>query len=668
MKYLAILWIASLIFEINGKDIPGCLSTNDFVLISEGNPKTITNNFCFCNPNDSQHINIVCLFGSNSEHLQKSMVAVVNANETVETISIRNVNASEFVFPSNYFSQSAPNLIEFEMSNCRGNVGNLDNAFDGLSKLESIFIENCNIEKIPPSISNITGLKALSLSENKISKITAKEFGENSKTLEYLNVAGNFISEMEIGVLSNLVKLETLKIGQHNHASNSLMTEISNIKNLKALDLSAIDGLTNIAPTFFDNLKNIEELSFAGCSFKTINETTFQHLTSLKILDLRVNLIENISVDAFASLRNLTHLSLAGNYLKAINSALLENLNSLKVLDLSYNELTSISPFNFNGTKNSLKELNLAENRALKDIDDKSFDNLIMLQKLNISATGISSINKELLKTLPSLQEFDGSDCLITSIHEEAFAEQEFSLTKLNLNGNKLTKFSGGLVEKLEALTDLDLSENSWLCSEDIKSLKQAIDIKYKNAAKFKKDFFLKQSNNTVCNRPWKFNNISIMEIDEKELSKYVESQDITTIAPSTTTTTENPADTTKGFNLEDVTFMAGSSSDELTRNITTLEADENRPLYDINAVKKDNSEKESFSSWLGIGIVIFAVITIIILIVFVVKKVKNDIKTKKIHPSVEFNKDGRISMSNKSLNIASLQKEDSKIDMRDDL
>uniref|UniRef100_A0A0K0F661 Uncharacterized protein n=1 Tax=Strongyloides venezuelensis TaxID=75913 RepID=A0A0K0F661_STRVS len=615
--------------------IQGCLSTNEFVLINEGNPKSVTENFCFCNRNERELYDIVCLFGSNSNNLKQTIDAINSSNNTIETISIRNANVSDFTLSDGFLSNLTPQLMEFEMSNCRGRT-NLNEAFNNLQLLESIFIENCNLEKIPTSISKLNGLKALSLSDNKISNISKEDFSNNYMSLEYLNLAGNFISEMDKDTLSSLVRLETLKIGHHNHASKSLMDEISKMGNLKAIDFAAIDGLSTISDNFFSKLTNLEELSFAGCSLNSINKTTFKDLNNLRVLDLRVNLIENISVNAFKELHNLTHLSLAGNYLKSFNPDMWDGLDELKVLDLSFNELKMLNKSSFQRLSKTLKELNLAENKLLKKIDPHALSELVMLQKFNASSTAIKDIDDKLFEQLASLEVVDLSNCMLEEIDKNAFAQQEFSLKKLYLNGNKITKLAPSIIEKMEAIIEIDLSNNPWLCDKEIANIKRAIEKKYEVATKFKVEFFLKQSNNTLCNRPFKLEKQKIMELEVDKLENYDPSKDFTTLPPATTGI-EIIESTTEAFNIEDITILAGNSTDDLTKSLT--KDDDDKPMYNINAVSKDNQPTNSgLVPWQGLLIVIFAVATVIILGIIVVKKVRNDLKNQKIHPAVSPN------------------------------
>uniref|UniRef100_A0A0K0DWZ8 LRRCT domain-containing protein n=1 Tax=Strongyloides stercoralis TaxID=6248 RepID=A0A0K0DWZ8_STRER len=615
--------------------IQGCLSTNEFVLINEGNSKTVTENFCFCNRNERELYDIICLFGSNSNNLKQTIEAVNLSNSTVETISIRNANVSDFNLSDGMLSKLAPQLVEFEMSNCRGQT-DLNLAFNDLKVLDSIFIENCNLEKIPTSISKLSGLKSLSLSDNKISNISKEDFFNNYMSLEYLNLAGNFISEMNKNTLSSLIRLETLKIGHHNHASKSLMNEISKMENLKAIDFSAIDGLSTINDKFFSKLTNLEELSFAGCSLNSINKTTFKNLPNLRILDLRVNLIENISIDAFQELKNLTHLSLAGNYLKTFNPEMWSGLDKLKVLDLSFNELKILNKSSFQKLGKSLKELNLAENKLLKTIDSDSLSGLIMLQKFNGSSTGIKNIDNKLFSELASLENVDLSNCMIETINKEAFSQQDFSMKKLYLNGNKITKLDSSIIEKMEAITEIDLSNNPWLCDKEMGNIKKVIEKKYEVAMKFKVEFFLKQSNNTLCSRPFKLEKQKIMELEVDKLEDYDPSKDFTTLPPETTTQNADK-ETTKAFKLEDITVIVGNGTDELTRTI--IKDDEDKPIYNINSITKNTQTTNSgLVPWQGLLIVIFAVATVAILGIIVVKKVRNDLKNQKIHPTVSPN------------------------------
>ncbi|VDM95734.1 unnamed protein product, partial [Thelazia callipaeda] len=312
-------------------------------------------------------------------------------------------------------------------------------AFYGVEQtLEELSITDCKLEEFPrEAIHNLTNLKSLSLAHNKLtyleindlqslkksfsSSFVPKEllptlrfeeistciflsFNYSHLQLEALNLEGNFISSLEKGALSTLRNsLHILSYGSHNFVNDSIFEEISQLNELQVLDMNNADGITDIAPGTFLGLSKLEKLLLAGCSLTAIHNETFQGLTKLTELDLRINLLNKIACGSFISTPNLRRLSLAGNYLNESFPCWWNGMKNLKDLDLGWNELAVLENDIFVELGSTLAFLNLRHNKKLVKIADDAFNGLIYVSRLNMSAVSITQLNNT-LRHLSSLK------------------------------------------------------------------------------------------------------------------------------------------------------------------------------------------------------------------------------------------------------------------------
>ncbi|RCN53037.1 leucine Rich repeat-containing domain protein, partial [Ancylostoma caninum] len=100
--------------------------------------------------------------------------------------------------------------------------------------------------------------------------------------LSYLDLSGNFITQIESGSFEPLQKLDTLIFGEHNYINGSVLDAITTLKSLKTLDLSRADGIFEPPTELFDSLKELEVLKLSGCSLPSLEPGAFASLKNLK--------------------------------------------------------------------------------------------------------------------------------------------------------------------------------------------------------------------------------------------------------------------------------------------------------------------------------------------------------------------------------------------------
>ncbi|EJW88487.1 leucine Rich Repeat family protein [Wuchereria bancrofti] len=515
------------------------------------NADSYNGSFCFCNVRDSGHVHINCLYSSTLEQFKKALLAVSAAKKTVEQVTLSRVKFDAGVLPGKIFDNPYAPIQIISIDKCaeRTPLNIHDDSFHGLAEhLQELYITDCNLEQFPQkAIQNLTKLRVLSLAYNKLTNLVRTDF-QALQHVEILNLEGNFISSLENGTLSVLRNsLKKLSIGNHN-SLNDIFNEISQLKELEVLDMGRADGITNITDGTFGELNKLEKLLLPECSLTFIHKNTFQGLTKLTELDLRINLLNEVECGSFVWTPSLQRLSLAGNYLNESLACWWDGLEHLKELDLGWNEFSFLENNAFYKLGPTLNFLNLRHNKrlmhankqvSLNQIDENAFNGLSNLRRLNMSETSITEFNK-ILKHLPSLKELDLSNGKLQQIDESDLEAQNGRLEELILRNNQLTTLPRSVLENMKNLRLLDLSNNKWLCDENMEAVVEEIELKYKEAVLLDQDFILLHANETNCNRPNSLQGQAIMNVIKDSFKMYNSSDDAIYSTISTMSTVDN--------------------------------------------------------------------------------------------------------------------------------
>ncbi|VDM19074.1 unnamed protein product [Wuchereria bancrofti] len=498
------------------------------------NADSYNGSFCFCNVRDSGHVHINCLYSSTLEQFKKALLAVSAAKKTVEQVTLSRVKFDAGVLPGKIFDNPYAPIQIISIDKCaeRTPLNIHDDSFHGLAEhLQELYITDCNLEQFPQkAIQNLTKLRVLSLAYNKLTNLVRTDF-QALQHVEILNLEGNFISSLENGTLSVLRNsLKKLSIGNHN-SLNDIFNEISQLKELEVLDMGRADGITNITDGTFGELNKLEKLLLPECSLTFIHKNTFQ-----------------VECGSFVWTPSLQRLSLAGNYLNESLACWWDGLEHLKELDLGWNEFSFLENNAFYKLGPTLNFLNLRHNKrlmhankqvSLNQIDENAFNGLSNLRRLNMSETSITEFNK-ILKHLPSLKELDLSNGKLQQIDESDLEAQNGRLEELILRNNQLTTLPRSVLENMKNLRLLDLSNNKWLCDENMEAVVEEIELKYKEAVLLDQDFILLHANETNCNRPNSLQGQAIMNVIKDSFKMYNSSDDAIYSTISTMSTVDN--------------------------------------------------------------------------------------------------------------------------------
>ncbi|XP_020114516.1 probable LRR receptor-like serine/threonine-protein kinase At4g36180 [Ananas comosus] len=297
---------------------------------------------------------------------------------------------------------------------------NLRNSYDNINYFPNSKRPSALGGKISPSLLLLNHLEHLDLSLNNFSEIRIPEFFGSLKNLRYLNLSGACFSAMVPPQLGNLSKLHYLDLNSL-HCDTNIRVDnflwLAHMSSLHYLDISSVN------------------MSFATDWLQAINM-----LPSLKYLDMSTTSLLTIPISLpFINITTLRVLKIAGNSINSTLPRWLWNLTSITHLDLSSNEFHGFIPDELSCLK-SLNVLSLGSNN-FKGMSPKAFSNLCSLNTLDLRRVGFSGEINKWVERLPS--------CV------------QQNLQKLYFEDNKLSGNLSSWLERMNSLTEIDLSENS---------------------------------------------------------------------------------------------------------------------------------------------------------------------------------------------------------------
>ncbi|CAF1019177.1 unnamed protein product [Brachionus calyciflorus] len=203
--------------------------------------------------------------------------------------------------------------------------------FNRLENLENLIFQTYRIKKL-----NLTLLKKL-----KTLKIQASEFPILSKeTIQYTNC---------------LKKLEI---------KNSTLTRVENdafstIPNLKELFIQCNHEKSKLCENTFSSLRELQVLFLNGNGIQTKQNGQFDHLNSLKLLDLNleINDLENIEENFFDYENNLKYVCLKLNNSEFYNQFNMRHLNGLNNLEYFEMRIKNFNDYGIDKVEEKDKEL-----------------------------------------------------------------------------------------------------------------------------------------------------------------------------------------------------------------------------------------------------------------------------------------------------------------------
>ena len=285
------------------------------------------------------------------------------------------------------------------------------------------------------ALEEFTDLRILNLSNNEIGDI--RPLMRLSK-LESLNLAGNEVSDLRpLMGLPNLTKLDV---------SNNLIVETAPLGAMTSLEELNLSGNRLSSFTGLEKLQRLSDLDLSGTGVKDAVLPAFYNLHSLSRLNLQDN--SGLSDRAVSTLKTelngcsilvsdlVYEVDFAGHIVRSDEKHIafpssgitdlngLDRMNRLEELDLSRNEISNLYAFEICACRESLKVLDLSNNRisdvaslctlyALEDLDlsdnlieiTVGLERLTSLKRLNLSGNPVLEAQLSLLQeALPNCQ------------------------------------------------------------------------------------------------------------------------------------------------------------------------------------------------------------------------------------------------------------------------
>lgn len=266
-------------------------------------------------------------------HVNKLNETILSAFAKLKRIALRNTNLTEFNF--NWFVHQQE-------------INELNISANNLTQLENYALLNGRQwEK----------LRDLNLAENRL-KNTLEILKSLRPMLRYLNVAGNFIGQLNATTLDQLKALETINLASTNLTITNGTNPFDRLNRLSSIDLSNNHLEAVDMNAFASTLKESNEFRASNCRLKNATNVIDNLGPLTKLLDLSGNFIGELHPELFESFPYLKYLNLSNANLTKFNPITLVNQYNLRSLDLSQNQLNEIDvsamsmkleSFNLNG-------------------------------------------------------------------------------------------------------------------------------------------------------------------------------------------------------------------------------------------------------------------------------------------------------------------------------
>ena len=368
--------------------------------------------------------------------------------------------------------------------------------------------------------------------------------------MEELSLAHNIIREIPEGTFKDLRDLKILNLYGNKIDELSMQTFLGLEDSLEYMDLG-FNIIEKVSRIQYPRLRflNLEKNMIANIT------NAFNLLTSLQVLNVADNKINELPSGVFRSMTNLLQVNLEKNQIRKLEPGVFENAYLTKV-NMSSNLLTEIKPQSFSNLE-ILEVVDLSDNQ-ISTIDNGAFDTIPHLKKLHLQKNQLSSYKADIYTGMvgndTELEYLDLSDNVITYLYPESF-ELHPQLKWVNFAMNRFAFFPTQFIKSLQQLEYLNLEKNQIKSLEDndfanlpnLRNLKlsmneiesvsetafqnssqlQFIDISHNNISQLKNDLFngilrlqLDASHNKIRSIPDKlFEKRKVFRLESLDLS-----------------------------------------------------------------------------------------------------------------------------------------------------
>ncbi|XP_011020398.1 PREDICTED: receptor-like protein 12 [Populus euphratica] len=245
--------------------------------------------------------------------------------------------------------------------------------------------------RINPSLVSLKHLRYLDLRNNDFGGAQIPKFIGLIGSLKHLDLSDAGFAGMIPHELGNLSDLHYLNLHDYYSQFNvENLNWLSQLSSLEFLDLSLVH-LGNVFNWLevINTLPSLVELRLSYCQLPPVPPILYVNFSSLSILDLSSNYVDESAISMLnfprwvSHLKTLLSLNLANNNFQGPIPNVLQNSTLLKALDLSINHFSSSIPEWLYGF-NQLKLLNLRSNN-LQGVVSSAIGNMTSLISLDLS-------------------------------------------------------------------------------------------------------------------------------------------------------------------------------------------------------------------------------------------------------------------------------------------
>ncbi|XP_078165258.1 receptor kinase-like protein Xa21 [Carex rostrata] len=255
---------------------------------------------------------------------------------------------------------------------------------------------------ISPSLSNLTFLQRMNLSNNQLRGSIPVEIGYLSR-LRFVDFSSNYLNGTIPSTLSNCSNLEVISL-RYNNLQGTIPSNLAQCSKLKNISIGN-NFLTGGIPLEFGLFPQLEFLRLSVNNLTGSIPSTLGNLSSLIYLYLDQNHFNGDIPDDLGKLTNLSRLYLYDNNFTGSIPPTIGNLTKLSLLALHENSISGHIPPSLGNLTNLMRIL-LSENKLYGSIPH-TLANLQSLTEINFWGNMLSGFIPDELGKLQNLQLFN---------------------------------------------------------------------------------------------------------------------------------------------------------------------------------------------------------------------------------------------------------------------
>lgn len=376
----------------------------------------------------------------------KLMALHENAFEALKGLRVLNVRGNRLELLVDRQLASLEQLRHLDVS--QNNIVEMAGQVFGTTRqLEYIDLSQNRLKELPASLTGMTELRTLDISNNQLATIAVDMFSSLGR-LEELRVANNRVRTLQRGALRGLPHLEYLDL-----SSNELAViepnAIRNLPQLKELVL-ADNQLEELGDRVCEDLPNLQVLCF-GAFHMIINKYIYcPH--RFQAVHLQHNKLQHLSSATFFRSPSIVYLNVSLNNFASLQHIGIAGLRNVEVLDATGNAIRRLSTSDLAGL-DWLVELKLDDNRICR-VHGEPFQSMPRLRVLTMRNNRISRVAESAFRSVRSnlgVFDLDGNPLRCTC--ELLWLRSWYRET------NSLTRFPGPRCSDGSMLRDLPVTQ-----------------------------------------------------------------------------------------------------------------------------------------------------------------------------------------------------------------